>query len=498
MDQIDANCQTTILIDSPSACSNTCEIMAGTSDINCDDNNSPADSTDDTFTFGLTVSGQNLSTGWQTEDGSFSGTFNSLYTIGPYPITEETRTLTVMDQMDANCKTTIRIDPPAACSNTCEIFARTSDIICDDNNTPADSTDDAFTFGLTIYGQNLSTGWQTEDGSFSGTFDSLYTIGPYPISEGTKTLTIMDQLDDNCQTTIFIDPPDACSQKCLIDVILWDSCVIDSAGQRQIYYFIEVNIPEPDPQFWIYHQNKLLDIIPGNGNIPIGPFSAGNIGEELIISYDKNPNCLEQVRLNDPTDCKEMDPPPCNLEIKDLSFSKCVTNVWSSTAEVNMSLRVLSTAYPVDLLVKGKWIANIVDDGKHEYFIPSIEKPDNPDSIDITISQSTLCQKTIQFSIPCPNNTEYFPNAFSPNQDGQNDQWIAQLPTECKLVSAAIYDRWGNRVFMRTNSGTADKRILWDGIIGSQQAEPGLYLYKIAWKEAGKTKFSSGEILLIR
>lgn len=63
-----------------------------------------------------------------------------------------------------------------------------------------------------------------------------------------------------------------------------------------------------------------------------------------------------------------------------------------------------------------------------------------------------------------------FPNVFTPNSDGVNDQYLPQVPSggHYQLV---IFDRWGIQVF------TDKKDIAWDGKIGSAIANEGVYYW---------------------
>jgi len=65
----------------------------------------------------------------------------------------------------------------------------------------------------------------------------------------------------------------------------------------------------------------------------------------------------------------------------------------------------------------------------------------------------------------------YFPNSFSPNNDGVNDLY-APVSDEYEYYEIAIYDRWGALVFTSRNTA-------WDGTINGGPAPIGLYLVKI-------------------
>jgi gliding motility-associated-like protein len=71
---------------------------------------------------------------------------------------------------------------------------------------------------------------------------------------------------------------------------------------------------------------------------------------------------------------------------------------------------------------------------------------------------------TITVEAPCVN-TYYIPNAFSPNNDAENDflQVFFQDVACVKEYKLAVYDRWGEKVFE-----TTDPAMKWDGIYNNK------------------------------
>jgi len=90
----------------------------------------------------------------------------------------------------------------------------------------------------------------------------------------------------------------------------------------------------------------------------------------------------------------------------------------------------------------------------------------------------------------------YFPNAFTPNGDENNDRFRAISPaTDIKEYNLSIYNRWGTRVFM-TNQITG----AWDGTLQGEPAPTGTYFYKCKMKciNSSDDVFLTGDIILIR
>ncbi len=88
----------------------------------------------------------------------------------------------------------------------------------------------------------------------------------------------------------------------------------------------------------------------------------------------------------------------------------------------------------------------------------------------------------------------YFPNAFSPNNDGVND--IYRVQSENVTVDQLdVYDRWGSLVYSGTQNPTG-----WDGTINNKPADVGVYVYVLRYTTniSGITTNKCGTLQLIR
>jgi gliding motility-associated-like protein len=86
------------------------------------------------------------------------------------------------------------------------------------------------------------------------------------------------------------------------------------------------------------------------------------------------------------------------------------------------------------------------------------------------------------------------PNVFSPNNDGQNDQFCVAYQSLSEY-QCFVYNRWGREVFHSDNPA-----LCWDGRIGGgQPADIGAYYYVIQAKGADGVKHKrGGDINLVR
>ncbi len=99
-----------------------------------------------------------------------------------------------------------------------------------------------------------------------------------------------------------------------------------------------------------------------------------------------------------------------------------------------------------------------------------------------------------------PNNL-FFPNIFSPNGDGMNDDFFifSNQGTVANIPYFRIFDRWGGLVLERFNIQPNDPATGWDGTENSKPASPGVYVW-IAMIEHtdGKMQMLKGDVTLVR
>ncbi len=94
----------------------------------------------------------------------------------------------------------------------------------------------------------------------------------------------------------------------------------------------------------------------------------------------------------------------------------------------------------------------------------------------------------------------YFANVFTPNDDGYNDyfQAVTGIGVE-RILAFAIYDRWGNNIFLKENyvpdpAGTDG----WDGTFSGRKMNPGVYVYyaKALFIDGKEIEYSGSVTLL--
>jgi gliding motility-associated-like protein len=87
----------------------------------------------------------------------------------------------------------------------------------------------------------------------------------------------------------------------------------------------------------------------------------------------------------------------------------------------------------------------------------------------------------------------YIPNAFTPNNDGENDKFYV-YGNDLKVVHMMVYDRWGEMLFESSRQDNG-----WDGTYKGVAMNPGVYIYKVEAEYLnGKRTSQSGSITLMR
>lgn len=99
--------------------------------------------------------------------------------------------------------------------------------------------------------------------------------------------------------------------------------------------------------------------------------------------------------------------------------------------------------------------------------------------------------------ITCVECKPYPPNVFSPNDDGENDQWHIFLQCRWSDYHLEVYDRWGSMVF-----ASDDPEAEWDGRVRGKEALNGVYVWRMFWSGEflgePKSWFYEGDVTIVR
>jgi len=99
----------------------------------------------------------------------------------------------------------------------------------------------------------------------------------------------------------------------------------------------------------------------------------------------------------------------------------------------------------------------------------------------VTIKDANGCSALDSISFRVQRNVDiYTPTAFSPNQDNINDSFTiyAKEGTIESISSLAIYDRWGNEMFLNEDFPANNERFGWNGVFRGELQQPDVFVFK--------------------
>ena len=94
----------------------------------------------------------------------------------------------------------------------------------------------------------------------------------------------------------------------------------------------------------------------------------------------------------------------------------------------------------------------------------------------------------------------FIPNAFSPNEDGQNDFFKIFGGSDVKKINSfIIFNRWGETLYQASDFDVLDEKIGWDGMLKGKKANQGVYVYVVEIEFVdGWTEIYRGDLTLVR
>lgn len=296
------------------------------SSIECNDNGTSSDPTDDFFTFFLKVQGENLPEQLYLTSSIGAVEPSVLYehqldgvviTSFNFPSSSNNIFDIILTSENGECTYSTTFVAPSICSTDCDLQNSQAIIIdCQDNNTPSDPSDDYIEMIVKPFGFNLSDEYYVEfsfgniEGPFinSSPFSVISTQGFYSPGDGDFSVTVLDGEDANCTQTIEVIDQDNCSPNCNLTI---DSLSFrcDDGGtpydDSDDFYTVDVQMSTPASASTEF-QLSLDPFIPSPVMLPYGilhSFSSAPGSTNAINSYAMTmidpayPTCLG-VTLN--------------------------------------------------------------------------------------------------------------------------------------------------------------------------------------------------------
>ncbi|RAK02419.1 gliding motility-associated-like protein [Larkinella arboricola] len=116
--------------------------------------------------------------------------------------------------------------------------------------------------------------------------------------------------------------------------------------------------------------------------------------------------------------------------------------------------------------------------------------PDTTTTYRVKVTTPQGCEFTAQLTVTVIT-ALYIPDAFTPNNDGLNDNWVIRGIADYPNCTVEVYNRWGNPVFV--SKGYLQP---WDGRSNGQDLPPAVYHYVI--KPGDSQPHRSGSVLITR
>ncbi len=299
-------CMVNASVVAPPECSDQCILMTPMVRVECQDNGTPSDQTDDVYVYYITVMGLGTGATYQTEESNLAtnDNFTGLsYNVeegpfGPYLISDGDLSLLVTDETDLSCTTNVAVLEPAPCSNACQLNMPIISVTCLDNGTPTDDSDDQFEYTIDMSGTNVSLSYTLDGDDFHDGLDYGLSgpFGPFPIAGGSLSITITDDGNANCSLSTMILAPDPCSTSCSINSPMVRSVCDDNGtpldGTDDVFnYFITTTGLNTSTSYSITIGDTQSGLLYNVEEGPFGPFpiAGGNLG--LAIVDSENSSC---------------------------------------------------------------------------------------------------------------------------------------------------------------------------------------------------------------
>jgi hypothetical protein len=327
-----ANCNKTITVEPTAPCSVApCDINYSISNKQCNDNGTPCNADDDTFTFDFVGTGSG-SNGYDLFVGDWNGKqywnyFGKTVTVGPFLIKNGAVNFIFARNGDANCNKKFAVEPPASCSKNakCDIDGVVSNKRCDSNGTDCDETDDVFYFDVTPTG-SACNGFVVAVGGrrYDSNGSAVKNLGPFKISSGFVGVKVLRNGDD-CVKDVWVEPTPPCSKyaKCDIGGVASNQRCDDNGTPCDVkddnFYFDFTSTGNACKGYFIeaggkrYSADNIGDVIKN-----VGPFkiSGGNVAVKVYRTGYEGCNATVSVTPA-PSKCG---PPPCKLQSAEICF----------------------------------------------------------------------------------------------------------------------------------------------------------------------------------
>ncbi|MGA1583931.1 MAG: gliding motility-associated C-terminal domain-containing protein, partial [Saprospiraceae bacterium] len=492
------------------------------------DNGTPLDPTDDTYTFDLTVTGVNTGSGWIADDpNTSSGSYGVSELLGPYPISSGDLTLTITDASDPSCTTTVDISAPDVCSPGCPP-ADTTFILtetCESSNAGLDTAifsnqvgcDSVVITETILLPSSFTTIQQTICPGDSVLVNGSWYSEANP--SGTDTLVSMNGCDSLVEVSLsFFAAP-------MVENLSETLC----AGEELVINGIVYNQNQPSGQ------QVIASVVTGCDSVILNievVFTDLEILAEIIP-----PECagltgsfsINQITGGTPPYSLSIDGQPF-IPIGSLPYTQTGFQSGTFTAQAedaegcgwlasfsmpegpqptveigNELIIALGDSLQLDPIVNFPYDTLIWSPSEVlscQSCLNPVVTPLNNLTVTLIASNANGCSGSDALRIIVQRDRQiYFPNVFSPNNDGFNDTFFpsVDLSQVVSINTFQIYDRWGELVFQGDNFQPNQPANGWDGTYRGQQMDLGVYVFFAEIEFiGGEVEIFEGDVTLVR
>lgn len=165
-----------------------------------------------------------------------------------------------------------------------------------------------------------------------------------------------------------------------------------------------------------------------------------------------------------------------------LTFSLNIPN----SVTINVFDQVGNSVYnSTEILSTSTFNINDLDSGVYFVEVQDVAPPNCIQTDTVALIVSAECYETI-----------FVPNAFSPNGNGQNEEWFAYPNEFVDQFKVFVFNRWGDLVYY-----SEDKNFRWDGTFSGGYVPQGTYAYRMQFTSSvrpGATLEQYGSVTVIK
>ena len=502
----------------------------------CDDNGTGNDSTDDLFTFTVTVEGFPMGMPWLTSIG-IQGEYEIPKLFGPYPISGGPIFFDIYDAVVSSCVllSVPVVDLPPSCSSCPEtIDAGTGSMLnCIDTT-------------ITLTGIASSTGLYHWTGPDSFSSDSLVTIisapgwyylaADFPNQCSVRDSVFvdqdhdvpvanagMDQLIDCNHAQVLVDGSGSTGNHLLFTwadehgvIISTQPSMVVNAGGTYILQVADsvsgcmavdtaevvINSNELEkmsstvfPEICAGDNDGIIEITGVTGGIPPYLFSLNGLIENSAGPFTNLAPGIYNLHISDANGCT-LDTflivnPGIDLTI---TLPEVIYVTEDQSTFINAIINV-----PVGFLSSIEWSPKgiLACDTCLSTTIQTLSNQ----TLQLTVMHVNGCVSTAVVNIlVLPKPKIYIPNTFSPNGDGYNDFFTLYANAGVESVLAlTIYDRWGEILYQAHDFSPNLPQRGWDGKFHQREMPSGVFVYQITVLMGdGSKKIFTGDVTVVR